>query len=160
MSQAFMSIGATTPTSRLRREIAPKSHRLWQTQNEDIASSLQSLFTSWFSDVSESEANFKKFVYENSELHQMDLRQHRILLHSLLRDGEELAFLYLNYAYTSNKLEDVKPIIAVIENKLKELFDVLLSWHGDLSIQKDIPESFKTGIQDIKEGKILDFDQQ
>ena len=156
MSDALKLKGVSS--SRFAREIAPKSHRVWQTENEEGLSSLQPLFTAWLDAVAENEAMFKKFVYENDNLSEGDLRQHRIYLYASLHDGEELAFAYLHLASLNEKMEEVKPIVEIIDGKLKELAKILFSWHGPIESQSDVPESFKQATRETAEGKIVDLD--
>jgi len=139
------------------REIAPLSHRIWQRQNLDESGILQAQFTQWLENVTSSEAIFKQYVYENPNLQDTDLRQHRSFLYALLHDGETLAYQYLDLGTRTGKSEEFKAHVTIIDQNLKELFKTLIAWHGPLSAQSDIPESFKQAVQEVAQGKILDF---
>lgn len=143
---------------RITREIAPKSHRVWQTQNEDVLSSLQSHFKAWLDDITQSESLFKQNVYDNPDLSDMDLRQHRIMLYDILHSGEELSFLYLDFGYRFGKIQEVKPFIEIIDGKLKEFFKVLFAWHGSIDNQQDLPDSLKQAFKESDEDKLVDFE--
>src|SRR5437899_4648512 len=93
----------SNPLPMLSREVSPLSYQSWQRQNRDESAILQAQFAGWLEIVSEGELMFKQHVYQNSDLHEMDLRQHRIMLHSLLHDGEMLAFGYKELGFRTGK---------------------------------------------------------
>ncbi len=45
-----------------------------------------------------------------------------------------------------------------IDRAQDALMKTLIAWHGPLSAQSDIPESFKQAAQEVAEGKIEDLD--
>jgi hypothetical protein len=143
---------------RVAREIVPQgfvSH-VAVTWERDEASVLETRFTTWLTNVNASEGVFRLNVYENSDLQDSDLRQHRIILFALLCEGENLALDFIKYGAESNKAEEVAPSVQVVEIKVKALFDVLLAWHGPFKGQSDIPESLKQAVREAEEGKIVD----
>jgi hypothetical protein len=107
--------------------------------------------------VAEGEVLFRRFVYENHDLLESDLRQHRIALHGLMHDGEQILFNYAKHISQSGDSQKVEPFMKLAEQKIKELFGVLIAWHGDLHSQTDVPEAFKTSIKQVAEGNIVDF---
>jgi hypothetical protein len=139
------------------REVAPQSHRLWQYERQDENIRLQTTLTEWLEHVTVTEGLFKYHVYENSKVSDYDLRQHRNFLHALMADGGALAANYIDFGNRTEKLDEIKPAVALIDQKLKELFDTLLAWHGPLSAQSDIPESFKQAVSEVEQGNIVDF---
>jgi len=142
----------------LSRAISPLSYQNWQRQNRDESTVLQAQFTAWFEAIAETELLFKQHVYENPNMQEYDLRQHRMMLYALLHDGEKLAFEYIGLADRTGKEEEFKAIIALIDQKVKEIFGILMKWHGPLSAQQDIPESFKESVADMQAGNIVDAD--
>ncbi len=78
----------------------------------------------------------------------------------MLSWGEFLALEYIELGGTTGKPEEIQPQLNLIEQKTKELFSILLAWHGELKNQSDIPDSFKQATLEAEEGKILDFDTQ
>lgn len=148
-----------SPLARFRREMAPPSHVVWQTQNDDDATALQERLGQWLQGIAKAEALFKNHVYENPDVDASDFIQHRIILYQLLLDGEWLALSYLDFAFRTQKKEEVQPTLRLVEQKTNALFNELVSWHGDLASQPDIPESFKNSVREVEEGKILDFDK-
>lgn len=145
------------------RELAPfgysgsRTRVLWEEPDAFLA--IQNSMGQWLSNIGEAEAVFRRFVYENTNLQDTDLRQHRIGLYALLCDGEALAFDCNKYgAAHPDERTKTGPLLAVIEQKLGVLFDTLVSWHGDLHSQQDIPDSFKKSAKELEEGKIVEFE--
>jgi len=101
-------------------------------------------FATWIADIADNEALFKKHVYDNDDLDQMDLWEHRARLYRLLAIGDHLKIEFIRVSALLDKADDLKSHIGLIEQQHKELFTVLLAWHAPLELQKDIPESFKT----------------
>jgi len=142
---------------RFAREIAPQSHTRWLVQHEDEGELLQAMFADWLKEVANDQKLFKEYVYENKNLTDLDLRQHRARLCGLISRGEFLAFAFIEWAAKTQALEQVKSHIGIVDQKLKELFEALFAWHGDLQSQPDIPESFKRAAQEAERGNIVDF---
>ena len=138
-----------------RHEVFPQSHRIWLEEREDGCSVLEKRLISWFEDLSSSEELFKKHVYENPEMDEGDLRQHRVRIYSLMAQGEAIAFEFQCLGLS----EDTKNHIAVTTQKLRGLWDTLHAWHGSIEEQEDVPDSFKRGLADIEAGKVVDLER-
>ncbi len=141
------------------REIAPSGNRVWVRKQEDEKATLVAEVAQWFENVKETEAQFQEHVYANSDLKDLDLRQHRLCLHGMLAAGENLAMSCILWGGRMEKLSEIKPIIVELEKKMRELFKVLLEWHGGTEIQSDVPESFKGAAKEFSDGKIVPFEE-
>lgn len=129
-------------------------------QEPDELTSLEGRFAEWMSHVAETETLFRRFVYENKDIKETDLRLHRLAIYGLLHDGEYLAFEHVKYGMESSEnRKTIEPTLVVLEQKLKTLFDVLVAWHGDPNAQPDVPDSFKRSMQEVAENKIVDFEK-
>ena len=48
--------------------------------------------------------------------------------------------------------------IATIDGLVPDLVERLHMWHGPIDSQRDIPESFKRGVKDIDENRVVDME--
>lgn len=101
---------------------------------------------------------FKLHVYENPNVGQTDLRQHRLRLCKTIAVGEALATLFIALGRAGTAQKEEEPIIALIDQQVGKLFSVLLAWHSPLAAQPDVPDSFKQAAKEEQEGKIVDLD--
>lgn len=142
------------------REIFPPSHRRWIEQQADEIQNLQRRFTVWLDFLADFSGLVTRHVFENPNMTDSDLRQHRAGLYNLLYLGEELA---LDFGEASKKglidAMEFANFLGLIEKNLKRLSEELHAWHGKLENQGDIPESFIQGIKDIDEGRVVDLDK-
>lgn len=150
-----MLIGAARASAR------SKTVKVWP--EEDNLSILERRFSTWIDGVAETEEKyFKKYVYENPDITDMDLRQHRAGLYLILSTGEELAVDFLGFNKEAGQATPPIPLIQkyilLIDQKLDELRQTLHQWHGDLESQTDIPESFKQAVRDFETGKVVDME--
>ena len=144
-----------TISSRSSREIAPPSHRAWREAREDKYALLEARYSEWLKSLAEMEEVFKKRVYENENFSDADARQHRYHLCGLMTDGEGLAFDFL----ALDNGADVQSYVTLLDQKLGVLRHTLHAWHGAISDQNDIPESFKKGTAEIDAGKVVSMDE-
>lgn len=114
---------------------------------------LEQRYAEWIGCMQNAELDFKRFVYENQNLGETDFRQHRQLLYGFLAMGEEIAVDFLMLEGVAE--ERVLPYIALADQKLNSLRGVLHAWHGPIEEQKDLPASFKKGVRDLAEGRIV-----
>src|SRR5579864_5417256 len=96
------------------REIAPPEfsqvrYRFWPGEHQDERQILQSNLATWMQNLTTVGELFKQHVYENKDLRESDLRQHRIMLYNLLFDGESLALAYMEFWAQSGKPNDLPP---------------------------------------------------
>ena len=141
-----------------QRETAPQSHREWIRQEEDPEIILQSELANWLKNVSSNETLFKEHVYENNNLTDADLRQHRSRICDLISSGEVLAMGFVFLGQQKKKENEFGVVAQMIDQALKKLLETLFAWHGPLSAQADIPESFKQAAKEVADGKIVDLD--
>ena len=144
-----------TIPSRSSREVAPPSHLAWREAQEDKYAQLESRYSEWLKSLAEMDDVFKKHVYENENFSDADARQHRYHLCGLMADGEGLAFEFLALKDGA----DGQSYVTLLDQKLDVLRRTLHSWHGAVSDQNDIPESFKKGIVEIDAGKVVSMDE-
>lgn len=144
-----------TISSRSSREVAPPSHLAWREAQEDKYAQLEARYSEWLKSLSEMEEVFKKRVYGNENFNDADARQHRYHLCGLMAGGEGLAFDFL----ALKDGEDVQSYVTLLDQKLDVLRSTLHAWHGAVSDQNDIPESFKKGTAEIDEGKVVNMDE-
>jgi hypothetical protein len=140
-----------------QREISPLSHRQWVGERTDELQAVKQDFATWIADIGTNEDLFKKHVYNNDNLDQVDLWEHRARLYRLLAIGDYLKLEFVRVSALLDKAEALKSHIGLIEQQHKELFSTLLAWHGPREMQKDIPESFKTGMEQAAAGNLLEF---
>lgn len=143
-----------------RREVAPPFHRAWLAAQDDKLAAFEEFFASWLKGLSTFEETARCRLYENQEFHPLDLRHHRAALGELIADGEALAlesFKLLNEDLVDQPHVDAH--VKLIDQHLAKLTARLHQWHGALEDQADVPESFKSGIRDLEEGKVVDFDK-
>ena len=48
--------------------------------------------------------------------------------------------------------------IATIDGLVPDLVERLHQWHGSIDSQRDIPDSFKRGVKDIDENRVMDME--
>jgi len=133
--------------------------QVWQLYvSQDEYPILQNSLASWIKNISSVDPAFKHRVYENEDMQGFDIRHHRAGLLALLADGELLAIQFLAYGFRSQRTEDAQAHVDFIDRKLKELFNTLIAWHGPLSAQADVPESFKQAVREVEQGKIVNAD--
>ena len=140
------------------REYAPPGRTLWVRPTMDQFTICTGAFQQWLSDIEKEQALFKINVYENNNLTESDLRQHREHLCGLLSIGESVALAFMSVGQQPDKAKDVIPYINMIDQKLKELFSVLFAWHGPLQGQSDVPESFKQAVAEADAGNLVELD--
>jgi hypothetical protein len=157
--KATKMILAEKPVSRgtVEAKSIQKVIHLWREKEEDEYTLLERRLAAWINALSEGESLFKKHVYENDDVTNLDLRQHRGCLYCALYTGEDLAvdFLFLN---EPTKKDVTQKIIMFIDQKLDELRQTLHAWHGNLNDQTDIPQSFKDAIHELDRGELEPLD--
>ena len=158
--QSTCSIGLMpSPASRLsfsgipHREIAPPGHLVWVQKKDDEYSKLEQFYADWIRDVAATEELFAKHIRGNSDLNDADLRQHRFALCHLMAAGERLAF---NFLCLDGK-KDVKSYVNLIDEKVTALRKEFIDWHTPEGYQDSVPDSFKDGMKEAAEGKLLEF---
>jgi hypothetical protein len=141
-----------------KREYAPAQPKGWVVAEEDPLSALTRELGEWIQELSQNDVLFKKYVYENENYTNSDTRQHRARICRLIAVGETLALGILILGQKSGNLDEVKPTVQLIDQKIKKLLDELMTWHGSLEVQSDIPESFKQAAREVEQGQIEDLD--
>lgn len=144
--------------SRITRGLTPAKPQEWAIQNEDPATVLTRNLGQWLKDVSFNEEMFKKHVHSNDNLSDLDLLQHRARLCGLIADGEWIVRDVTVFTDEIGGADEAKPMISLVNERLKKLFAELFSWHAPLASQTDIPESFKQAAREVEEGKVVDLD--
>ena len=134
------------------------AHQMWIGEKEDIGEILDKALSKWILDVSANELLFREHVFDNPDVNELDLRQHRGRLYALLADGEHLALGPIEYATRTEPKKDVSAKVNLLDQELKALFDDLVRWHGSLETQSACPEGFKQAVKEAAEGKIVDLD--
>ena len=109
-------------------------------------------------DVAGAEKLFREHVYENNDLTELDIRQHRTSLFAMLADGESIVLAFVEWALKSGKAKETNAFITLLDQKLSELMKTLWEWHGPLEAQSDVPDSFKRSAQEVDSGKIVDLE--
>ena len=135
------------------REVSPPSHRGWLQEREDEYAALERCYSEWNSDVTKIEELLLKHVHNNDNLNDADLRQHRFQLCRLMFSGEQLAFGFL----CLDGDNDVKSYVNLIDGKVIALRKEFIEWHTPSGYQDPVPESFKSGMKEAEEGKLLEF---
>lgn len=137
------------------RETAPPSFQRWIVERADQFAQCEERFRHWLECIAESEDAFRKHVYENPKVKQVDFRQHRQGLFWLLSVGENIAtdFQLLGEQDRSGHY------IGLIDVKCEELFHTLLEWHMPVNFKDQVPDSFKRGMQDIADGKVVPMEK-
>lgn len=130
----------------------------WESQEDSPEVQLQRDFAEWLAMVVLHESLFKQRVYENTNANEMDYRQHRMRISGLISDGEDIAIRILLLSAKGANVSELAQIAELVDKKLNGFMSVLLEWHGPLE-SKDIPESFKRGVSDIADGRIVELNQ-
>ena len=146
----------TTLPQNLVREITPSGH--WKQENEDEKQSLEVSVQGWLENVAGHEHLFQIHVYDNPDLGDLDLRQHRSRLHGILTDAELLAMKLIDLRAKTSKPREVQALLDKVEEKRKELLGVLFAWHAPLESQADVPASFKEAAREASAGRVVDLD--
>jgi len=142
------------------REVAPPSHRAWLKAAHDKVAQFEESFAEWLQALSRFEDSARSRLYKNDAPHPLDLRYHRALLAELIANGENLAieaFGLLEKALVDE--EHVTQHVGLIDQRLVQLTARMHQWHGTLLDQSDVPQSFKDGVKDIAEGKIVEIEK-
>jgi hypothetical protein len=130
-------------------------------QQENVPDQIAAVFKEWVDDVASNEKLFKEHVYDNGNLTDFDIRQHRARLYAMLSDGETLAIAFtkwLEAEKSTQTKEQVKQYLDLLDKKLKELLQTLFAWHGDFHSQADVPDSLKQAINEADSGNLVDFE--
>ena len=146
----------TTLPQNLVREVAPSGH--WKQENEDEKQSLEASVREWLEDAAMNERLFQTHVYDNPDLGDLDLRQHRARLHTLLANAEILAMKLNDLRAKTTKPREAQSLLESVEQKRKQLFDALFGWHAPLESQPDVPASFKEAAREASAGRVVDLD--
>lgn len=110
-------------------------------------------FQNWLENLTRLEETFNRYVYTNPEVNQSDFRQHRAWLMRAISDGELIA-----WDFESIRDQDGSPqYIELIDAKIATLFKTLLEWHLPADFTDPVPDSFKRGMKQAAEGKVMDF---
>lgn len=134
----------------------PRPHANWgvETLKDPLQIALEG-FGAWTSDVAMNEELFTRHVYQNQNLGELDLRQHRFRLHGMIAVGEKLALDFLQI-----KTEAAVSHVSFIDEKLKVLNATLAEWHGSLEEDPAIPESFKQASREVAAGEFTDMEPE
>lgn len=151
-------MSSTLEQKPIYRELAPVSHRVWLQEQSDEAEVLQAQLAKWLSNVSSHEALFRRHVYENPDMTEFDLRQHRAVLFAMIADGEMLAVEYIKWGAKQSKIKEIQASVNLLDEQVAKLLQVLYAWHSNAKDHPDIPESFKQAMQEVVEGKLVDLD--
>jgi len=146
----------TTLPQNLVREVAPSGH--WKQENEDEKQSLEVSVQEWLEDVAGHERLFQIHVYDNPDLGDLDLRQHRSRLHGILADAELLAMKLIELRAKTSTPREAQALLDKVEEKRKALFGVLFDWHAPLESQADVPASFKEAAREAASGRVVNLD--
>jgi len=159
MSKTTLEIPKVLMT-RIKRGLTPATSQGWVVEAEDPANALTRAIGEWFTELGQNDGLFKKHVYDNDSLNDLDMRQHCGRICGLVSDGQHLILDIMTWAHTQGEdaMQEAKPIIKAIDQKIKKLTDELFAWHAPLDSQTDIPESFKQAAREVKEGKLEDLD--
>src|SRR5436305_1691071 len=115
----------------------------WVSKKEDTEIILRRMLGDWIKDVSMNEALFKKHVYENDSIDELDLRQHRARLCQLISSGDFLAMRFAGLVLQTGKKKEIAPIIQTIDQTVKKLTAAFVAWHAPAANQTDIPDDLK-----------------
>jgi hypothetical protein len=146
----------TTLPQTLMREVAPSGH--WKQENEDEKQSLEASVTEWLNFAAWNERLFQTHVYDNPDLGDLDLRQHRARLNELLMGAELLAIKLIEVRAKSSTPRETQTLLDRVEEKRQELLGVLFAWHAPLEAQPDVPASFKEAAREAAAGRVTDLD--
>lgn len=147
-------IDLDTPLAASRPKVV---RHTWHETKQDEYTLLEHQFARWLEGIAVAERAFKEHVYDNKELTDFDLRQHRQILYYSLWAGEKLAVDLLALDQP-NKIGATQKYVILIDEKLTELRETLHSWHGAIEHQADIPQSFKDAIQELNRGELEPMD--
>lgn len=131
----------------LSREVCPPNFRQWVNEDDKQVQVLEAAHQQWLNNLKSLEDAFKRFVYENAKLSNIDLRQHRKWLCIMISEGEELAL-----AFNLNNHGNRKKFTSAIDVKVTALLDVLFKWHAPPEGHRDIPQSFKEAMAEAAKG--------
>lgn len=143
--------------ARIQRGMMPSSQE-WVSKKEDPQIILNRMFGEWIQDVSKNEGLFKKHVYENDDIDELDLRQHRARLCQLISAGELLVMGFIALMIGTGNKKDILPVVQTIDQTVKKLSTAFFKWHAPAANQTDIPDDLKQSIQELEEGKVVDLD--
>src|ERR1700679_1094201 len=96
-------------SARINRGLTPATSQEWVVQEEDPGTVLTRNLGQWLKDVSFNEDLFKKHVYENENLSDSDLRQHRARICGMIADGDELVKAVMLLAEETRTQNEAKP---------------------------------------------------
>jgi hypothetical protein len=141
------------------REIAPRSQAIWvETQSQSKV--WKEAFADWMSRVHALEGLAKQHVYDNPEMHDSDLRQHRAGIYLLLSNGEDLAVnACLLASMNAFDHSEVRAFVTQIDSVIAGLFNTLSAWHGIIQGQPDLPPELLKGFEEVDQGRTTDFAQ-
>ena len=135
-------------------EIAPAGFWVWKERKDDEYSQLEQSYSAWIKEVAEFEELFAKHVHNNPDLQDTDIRQHRYTLCLLMMFGERIA---LDFLGLSDGSKNVASYLELIDDKVKGLRKEFIEWHTPVDFHDPVPDSFKVGMKEAAEGKLLEF---
>ena len=121
-----------------------------QPDREDPLTALKDDLAIFSRRLQEAEVLFAKHVYNNPNLSDLDVRQHRWVLHFLLYRAEDLAIKFL----VAQRPSETVPYVEFLDDQTKRLQKILQDWHGDTAQADEIPESFEQAMRDVEMGRI------
>lgn len=131
----------------------------WNPAQEDEVSKLKKDYAEWIVRAQATQATAAKQLYDNPDSCPIQLRFHLLNFASLLSRGQIMVLKAFDLCSKGEAKEDFfEQEIANIDSLVPDLVDRLHAWHGSVDSQHDIPESFKRGVKDIDDGKVVDMD--
>jgi hypothetical protein len=165
VKKVFMGATQSLPPVRVasfavpQREIYPVGSKVWL-ENEDLLKQWNEQYTAW----TEWHVNFEKLatknVYTNDHLSDIDLRQHRSGIYSILAKGEELAASLYVLAYQGLIEEQQVPtFMNFIDSMISHYMRILAQWHAPIEMQDDLPKDLIEGFKDVDAARVVPLDK-
>ncbi len=110
-------------------------------------------FANWNRILAEFEKLWETHVYHNGNFSEIDARQHRGSLYSLLAQGEVLGVELI----TLNVPKETESYLSFLDGQLERLKAILFEWYGPVDASVGIPADFAIGMRELAEGKIFDL---
>ena len=139
-------------------DVIKHAQKEWKPQ-EDEPSMLRKEYAAWIERVKVAQATAAKQLYDNPNSCTIQLRFHLQNFAALLSRGQMMVLKAYDLCSKGEAPDDFfAEEISAIDGFVPDLVERLHMWHGPIDSQIDIPDSFKRGVKDIDEGRLVDME--
>lgn len=137
------------------REVCPPAHVRWQESRALSVQLVRTQAAEFLAEVEHYRTLFEKHVYGNPNATQFDYQQHRMCLAKLIFKGDQLA---INLLQSPEANAETRSVALDITAQVEELAHTFCEYHAPVTAAMDLPASFQTACEELKNGQVVKFD--